>query len=376
MHRHSSSLALLVLLTCLAAALRPGPAAAATSERCFSATGFCIAGPVRSFWEQHGGLAVFGYPLTPLQSETIEGRPLQVQWFERHRLELHPELPWPATVQLGRLGVDQLARQGRDWSAPPEAAPSAGCRFFPETRRNLCGAFLAAWRAAGIEADGRRGLSEPENLALFGLPLTDAQPETLADGRVYQVQWFERARMELHPELAQGTPVLLGLLGAESGPRPTAVPASSLAQPAWISIPAIGVEYQVALVGLDAQNVPVVPKHDVGWYGQSAAPGEGENIVLWGHVLRFSDAPSIPAPFAKLKNLPVGARITLTNRGGDSFSYVVRQKVWVTPDQVRYILPQGRELLTLVSCIGAQVIEDGEVTDMSHRLITIAEPVR
>jgi len=54
----------------------------------------------------------------------------------------------------------------------------------------------------------------------------------------------------------------------------------------------------------------------------------------------------------------------------------VRQNVWVTPDQVRYILPQGRELLTLVSCIGAQVIEDGEVTDMSHRLITIAEPVR
>lgn len=370
-----SKILLVVVLLLLALTLPSPPAAAAPGERCFSATGYCIAGAVRRYWEENGGLAVFGYPLTPLQRETIEGRTLELQWFERARLELNPELPWPATVQLGRLGADQLARQGRDLSAPPDAAPREGCRFFPETGRNLCGELLAMWRSAGIEADGRRGRSEAENLALFGLPLSDLQEETLADGRSYQVQWFERARMELHPALVPGGTVLMGLLGSELGPRPSLAPAASLAEPAWISIPAIGMDRQVVLAGLDAQNVPVVPKHDVGWYGQSAAPGEGENVVLWGHVLRFIDTPSIPAPFAKLKDLPVGARITLTNRGGEAFTYVVQQKIWATPDQVAYILPRGRELLTMVSCIGAQVIEDGEVTDMSHRLITIATPL-
>jgi LPXTG-site transpeptidase (sortase) family protein len=364
-----------LILALLLAALMPAPLVAAPDERCFSATGFCIAGSIRRYWEANGGLAVFGYPLTPLQRETVEGRTLEVQWFERHRLELHPELPWPATVQLGRLGVDRLLAQGRSWSPPVEAAPAPGCRFFPETGHNLCGELLALWRSAGIESDGRPGRSEAENLALFGLPLSALQEETLADGRVYQVQWFERARMELHPELPAGSRVLLGLLGSELGPLPAFTPRINLAQPVWISIPAIAMDRPIVLSGLDAQNVPEVPRHDVGWYGQSAAPGEGENIVLWGHVLRFSDAPQLPAPFAKLKELPVGSRITLTSRGGETFAYVVQQQVWARPDEVAYILPRGRELLTMVSCIGDQVIQDGEVIDMSHRLITIAAPL-
>ncbi len=193
---------------------------------------------------------------------------------------------------------------------------------------------------------------------------------------MYQGQWFERARMELHPDLPGGPAILMGLLGAERAPRPAGPRAISLAQPVWISSPAIGMDRQLLLSGLGADGAPQVPKHDVGWYGLSAAPGEGENIVLWGHVLRFTDAPDIPAPLARLKDLPVGGRITLRNRGGDAFVYVVRQKIWASPDEVSYIQPRGRELLTLVSCIGEQVIEDGEVTDMSHRLITIAEPLR
>lgn len=373
--RQQRMIALLLFWALAMAGAGPSVARAA-DERCFSATRYCISGPIKRFWETHGGLAVFGYPLTPLQSETVEGQSVQLQWFERHRFELRPELPWPATVQLGRLGADHLARLGRVWQAPPEAAPRAECRFFAETRRNLCGGFFAAWRAAGIENDGLRGISEAESLALFGLPLTDEQDETLADGRSYRVQWFERARMEFHPENPPASQVLLGLLGAEMRPQPSAAPQLSLAQPVRITIPALEMDRAVVLAGLDAQNSPVVPKHDVGWYALSAAPGEGENIVLWGHVLRFTEAPEIPAPFAKLKDLPIGARITLYNRGGDAFVYVVQQKVWVQPNEVSYISPQGRERLTLVSCIGEQVIQDGEVTNMTHRLITIAEPLR
>jgi len=49
---------------------------------------------------------------------------------------------------------------------------------------------------------------------LFGLPLSDPQIESI-EGKDYTVQWFERARFELHPENAPPYNVLLGLLGTE-----------------------------------------------------------------------------------------------------------------------------------------------------------------
>ncbi|HMP41909.1 MAG TPA: hypothetical protein PKA05_16130, partial [Roseiflexaceae bacterium] len=192
------------------------PAAAQTAERCFPETGFCISGRIREFWEQNGGLPVFGFPIGPQQVQTIEGKSLEVQQFERNRLELHPENARPFDVLLGRLGADRLAQQGRDWQTVfPESDAQAGCRFFSETGHNVCGNILTAWRASGLEIDGRPGKTESESLALFGLPLSDIVTETLSDGKQYQVQWFERARFELHPENQPPYNVLLGLLGNE-----------------------------------------------------------------------------------------------------------------------------------------------------------------
>jgi hypothetical protein len=197
-----------------AARAAPAPAAPTTDQRCFAETGQCIAGRIREYWEQNGGLAVFGFPIAPQRAETIEGRPIEAQWFERNRLELHPENPRPYDVLLGRLGADALARQGRDWQAFPKSGELPGCRFFPATGHSVCGPILARWRAAGVELDGRPGTSEAESLALLGLPLSPLQTETIA-GRQLQVQWFERGRLELHPENPPPFDVLLGLLGRE-----------------------------------------------------------------------------------------------------------------------------------------------------------------
>jgi hypothetical protein len=201
---------------------------AQTAQRCFPETGFCIAGRIRSFWEANGGLPVFGFPTGPQHEELIEGRPYQVQWFERNRLELHPENRPPYDVLLGRLGAARLEQQGRDWMQFPRSTSRAGCRFFVETGHNACGEILVAWRRSGLEFDGRAGKSEAENLALFGLPLGDPMVETI-EGREYTVQWFERARFELHPENRPPYNVLFGLLGNEiraaSAPTPTPEPA-------------------------------------------------------------------------------------------------------------------------------------------------------
>jgi glucose/arabinose dehydrogenase len=214
---------LLLLVSSALLAVAPPAAGAQTSRRCFTETGFCIEGRIRQFWEQNGGLSVFGFPIGPQSEEQIEGQPFQVQWFERNRLELHPENARPYDVLLGRLGADRLQQQGRDWITFPKSAARAGCRFFPETGHNVCDSILAAWRASGLEFDGRRGASEVESLALFGLPLSDAQEEDIPAGK-FTVQWFERARFELHPENQPPYDVLLGLLGNELRGRPSAPP--------------------------------------------------------------------------------------------------------------------------------------------------------
>lgn len=185
---------------------------------CFhETTGFCIEGRIRDFWEQHGGVNVFGYPITPQQSEMVAGQNLEVQWFERYRLELHPENAAPYDVLMGHLGTELLQQQSPPIQAFTLETPAAeDCRLFAETGFHVCGDILAAWQSNGIELDGILGISESESLALYGFPVSNLRTETLSDGKQYQVQWFERVRFEIHPENNPPYHVLPGLLGNET----------------------------------------------------------------------------------------------------------------------------------------------------------------
>ncbi len=237
--RSSWSVFLVFSLSLLFLLVVQGQAQGQNTQRCFPETSFCISGRIREFWEENGGLPIFGFPTGPQHEERIEGIPFQVQWFERNRLELHPEKPHPYDVLLGRLGAEGLNQQGRNWQSFPKSELHSGCRFFSETGHNVCGMILARWRANGLEFDRATGKSEAENLALFGFPLSDPQIETLSNGQQYVVQWFERARFELHPENAPPYDILLGLLGNEiqfgsfvtptptPTPTPTAIPTNT-----------------------------------------------------------------------------------------------------------------------------------------------------
>jgi len=198
-------LAIVTLLALLTPTAQPQPA----DQLCFSETSLCISGPVRTRWENAGGLPVLGLPLTPLRTETVQGRATQVQWFERARLELVPGATSQDAVHLGRVGAELLARQGRDWTTLPRSQPSSACRHFPETGHSLCGQLLRAWEAGG-------------GLPILGLPLSGPRTEAPAGGRPRTVQWLERGRLELHPELPAPADVQLGRVGAEllAAPEP------------------------------------------------------------------------------------------------------------------------------------------------------------
>jgi len=96
--------------------------------RFFSETGHILCGRFRTYWERNGGLARFGYPITEVFNETVEGRSYAVQYFERRRMEYHPEhAGTPHEVLLGLLGRDVRKRGETAWffSPAPKYAPLA-----------------------------------------------------------------------------------------------------------------------------------------------------------------------------------------------------------------------------------------------------------
>lgn len=173
--------------------------------RIFPETNQMLQGRLLAYWEQNGGVALLGLPISPQRSERgADGAPYTVQWFERARLELHPANAPPYDVLLGRLGVEALEQRGIDWQNLPTVASAAPeCLYFPETRHSLCPPFRDYWERNG-------------GLAVFGFPISEPFAEiSLDDGRSYMVQYFERNRFEHHPENAPPEEVLLGRLGAE-----------------------------------------------------------------------------------------------------------------------------------------------------------------
>lgn len=184
-------------------------------SRYFAATGHNVGGGFLRVFDAHGGLSTVGMPLT----EALIEDGIQVQYFERVRMERHPDTP--DEIQLTLLGAMlNAARMEEPAFIPHEpnesllgvygddmpdlATQTQGFVYFPQTHHNL-------------RVDHYRFWQEHGGLALFGFPiseiLTEPHPMT---GQPTVVQYFERARFEYH--LGQpGTPyvIQLGLLGRE-----------------------------------------------------------------------------------------------------------------------------------------------------------------
>lgn len=115
-----------------AALFRSFPAQPALADqpdlRYFAATGHALGGPFRSFWEANGGLDVFGYPISEPAWEYVGAELLQVQYFERARLELRPLSADPAqAMQISNLGSAVAHMRGIATApADPQGAVSVG----------------------------------------------------------------------------------------------------------------------------------------------------------------------------------------------------------------------------------------------------------
>lgn len=76
----------------------------------------------------------------------------------------------------------------------------------------------------------------------------------------------------------------------------------------------------------------------------SKNPGEGGNIVVYGHNKKAIFGPILWAE--------KGEKITLIDKDDKEFNYQVIETKTVSPDQIEYVLPKNEEILTLYTCTG------------------------
>lgn len=228
-------------------------------RRYFPETGHSVTGEFLQFYESiPDAPLVFGYPIT---EEFVTQFPpgLTVQYFQRARFELHPELPAGQRVTLTAVG-SFLYTAGQ--ASITVNSPGA-CRTFPNGLA-VCYDFLTFYEAHG----GAR---------LFGYPISAF--EILADGRI--VQYFERARFEWHPELPTGAKVTLTDVGrlyfdriGEDPIRLNATIADAIISARVLSLhPRVFVQKAIT-APTDTQTIYVIVRT------QTAQPIEGAHVYL------------------------------------------------------------------------------------------------
>jgi len=184
------------------------------TSRYFPETNFTAMNSFKRFWERTpNALFVLGYPISaPFieESFTNPGQFYRVQYFQRAVLEEHPENYGTNYYILGRLLGQQLAStRASEPPFQPVADPGDGTwdTLSQHTLRDSPAPFRSFWLNNG-------------GLDAFGRPLSEQfQEVNAADGKTYWVQYFERQRMEWHPDEPEGYRVLLGLLGTEARDR-------------------------------------------------------------------------------------------------------------------------------------------------------------
>ncbi len=157
--------------------------------RYFPETSHNLQGSFFHYFQEKGGLEIFGYPIT----EVFQEDGLLVQYFQRARLVLTGSRGKRASGS-GEVKVAPLGELLGHRSPSFKPTYHFSYRYYPKPGHALSFAFLDYYQARG-------------GVEVFGYPITEPFLE-----RGLIVQYFQRARMEWHPDKKR---VQLGLLGEE-----------------------------------------------------------------------------------------------------------------------------------------------------------------
>ncbi|MEO5952424.1 MAG: hypothetical protein ABIQ44_08185, partial [Chloroflexia bacterium] len=127
---------------------------APTNSQYFASTGKTVIGDFLNVYNKYG-LSRIGYPVS---EETTENG-TKVQYFERVRMEFHPEVTTSGyKVMLTRLGV-QIS-QGAQFATVAPFASTTSHAYVAETKHSLSEPFLSYWKKNG-------------GVELYGFPISE-----------------------------------------------------------------------------------------------------------------------------------------------------------------------------------------------------------
>ncbi len=181
------------------------------TSRTFGETGFTVANYFLKTWNAaQNPLFVYGLPISqPFVEESIStpGEYYRVQYFERAVLEENPDLAGTGYYVQGRLLGNAMVAMRRTEPAFLNVANPADGTYDAVSLHTL----------RDTPAPFRTFYASNGGLRVYGRPLSEQTQEVnKADGKTYWVQYFERQRLEWHPD--EPNPrfrVMLGLLGSE-----------------------------------------------------------------------------------------------------------------------------------------------------------------
>jgi len=160
--------------------------------RFYPETGHSLEAQFVDFFDTAGGVDILGFPITDGFVDRQSGR--LIQYTENARME------WIADDSGGGHPILRpLGEMMGGWQAPVDQrdVDSRGCRYFVQTGHSVCFAFLDFFNSHG-------------GLDLFGYPISEF---SLQDDRI--VQYFQRFRLDWHPEAAAPNQVRVAPLGRE-----------------------------------------------------------------------------------------------------------------------------------------------------------------
>lgn len=132
-----------------------------------------------------------------------------------------------------------------------------------------------------------------------------------------------------------------------------AATAASYAVPVRLTIPALGVNAPMELLGLTSDGAMQAPVGwwDAGWYRYGPLPGQTGNAVVAGHL----DSTTGPALFWRLTSLGYGARVSVTLSNGQVEDFAVQRQVSYADNNAplgQIFGPAATANLNLITCGG------------------------
>ena len=250
----------------------------------FADEGHNLAEPFRTRWEQAGGEAVLGRPLSEERYTAGAGGVLQT--FQNLTLLYDPAVAEPLAVRgqpLGKTIWAEITRAGAEQPVSGCAAGAIGCQVFPETRHTLSEPFASFWHAH-------------DGAALFGPPISESFADPTASGT--QTQVFESAVLESRGGVVSLRP--MGRLLAERDgflSDPAFRPAPPTGGRTYLVKASDGLRLRAA-PNLDAAMVAVLPDNTefIAAAGSSGewVPGYADGLSGWVSASFLTERPPLP----------------------------------------------------------------------------------